>query len=174
MKFTNELRHEKTCFMLHHNLFITPFFGVQAIFLVSYPNHVISGVKCTAYIGKEVLNSHDLRSIQKHVITTHVMKRFRCICEQQRCRSASAQSDQHLCSRGLDRILLLAISKFQDKLATVVKHASLSLTWWVTSEDRFSHNVAQISLGKFHRAFFIIWVLWPFKIISLILSRDNR
>ena len=57
--------------------------GVQPIFRVSYPNHVISRVKCICYIGKGVLNSH-LRSkpepcyIQNCVIMNRVIKRFRC------------------------------------------------------------------------------------------------
>ena len=32
--------------------------GVQANFRVSYPNHVISRIKCVGYIGKKVLNSN--------------------------------------------------------------------------------------------------------------------
>ena len=56
---------------------------VQANLRVSYPNHVISRVKCIGYIGKGVLNSH-LGSktkpcyIQNHVIMNRVIKGFRC------------------------------------------------------------------------------------------------
>ena len=58
---------------------------VQANFRVSYPNRVISIVKCIGYIGKGILNSHlgsipDPCYIQNHVITNCVIKRFRCIC----------------------------------------------------------------------------------------------
>ena len=57
--------------------------GIQASFRVSYPNRVITRVKCISYIGKEVLNCH-LGSnpvpcyIQNRVITNRVIKRFRC------------------------------------------------------------------------------------------------
>ena len=56
---------------------------VQAYFIVSYPNRVISRVKCNSYKGKEVLNSHlesnpDPCYIQTHVIANCVIKRFKC------------------------------------------------------------------------------------------------
>ena len=58
--------------------------GVQASFRVSYPNRVITRVKCIDYIGKGTLNSHlgsnsDSCYIQNHVIMNRVIKRFRCI-----------------------------------------------------------------------------------------------
>ena len=57
---------------------------VQANFHASYPNRVISRVKCIGYIGKGILNSHlgsipDPCGIQNCVITNRVIKRFRCI-----------------------------------------------------------------------------------------------
>ena len=57
--------------------------GVQANFRVSYPNLVISRVKCIGYIGKGVLDSHLGSSshpcyIQNRVISNRVIKRFRC------------------------------------------------------------------------------------------------
>ena len=56
---------------------------VQAHFHVSYPNRVISRIKCNDYIEKWVLNDHlgsnpDLSYINC-VITNRVIKRFRCI-----------------------------------------------------------------------------------------------
>ena len=60
--------------------------GVQANFRVSYPNRVVTRVKCIAYIGKGILNSHlgsnsDPYYIQNRVITNRVIKRFRCMCK---------------------------------------------------------------------------------------------
>ena len=59
-------------------------FGIQANFRVSYPNRVISRVKCIRYIGKAVFDSHlgsspDPCYIQNRVISDRVIKRFRCI-----------------------------------------------------------------------------------------------
>ena len=58
---------------------------VQANFRVSYPNRVISRIKCIGYTRKGVLNSHlesnpDLCCIQNRVIMNLVIKRFRCMC----------------------------------------------------------------------------------------------
>ena len=58
--------------------------GVQANFHVSYPNLVISRVKCIGYMRKGVLNSHlesnpDPCCIQNCVIMNRVIKTFRCI-----------------------------------------------------------------------------------------------
>ena len=45
--------------LIHHNLFITLLLGSKPTSVhVSYPNRVISRVKCIGYIGKGVLNSH--------------------------------------------------------------------------------------------------------------------
>ena len=57
---------------------------VQANFRVSYPNRVITRVKCIDYVEKGILNSHlgfisDPCYIQNRVITNRVIKRFRCI-----------------------------------------------------------------------------------------------
>ena len=57
--------------------------GVQANFRVSYPNRVISRVKCIDYMGKGVLSSHlgsnpDPCCIQNRFIMNRVIKRLRC------------------------------------------------------------------------------------------------
>ena len=59
-------------------------FGVQAHFRDSYPNPVISRVKCIGCIRKGVLNSHSGSNLdpcynRNHVITNPVIKRFRCM-----------------------------------------------------------------------------------------------
>ena len=59
-------------------------FGIQANFRVSYPNRVISRVKCIGFIGKGVFDSHlgsspDPCYIQNRVISGRVIKRFRYI-----------------------------------------------------------------------------------------------
>ena len=66
-------------FHIYQNLFITLLLGSKQ----SYPNHVITRVKCIGYIEKEVLNcylgsSPDPCYIQNHVLTNCVIKRFRC------------------------------------------------------------------------------------------------
>ena len=73
------IRWMHACLVLlwHNNLFIT----LQAAYRVSYPNRVISRVKCIGYIGKGVLNSHLGSSpypcyIQNGVITHLVVKIF--------------------------------------------------------------------------------------------------
>ena len=58
-------------------------FGIQASFHVSYPNRVISRVKCICYIGKGVFDSHlgsspDPCYVQNRVVSDRVIKRFRC------------------------------------------------------------------------------------------------
>ena len=62
-------------------------------------------------------------------------------CEQQSRRSACAspQSDQHLCFRFLDSIIpLLAIPEISSfYLISVLKQASLSLTWSQTQKTAF-------------------------------------
>ena len=54
-------------------------FGVQAHFRVSYPNCVISRVKCIGCIRKRVLNSHSGSNLDPCYNQNHVIKRFRCI-----------------------------------------------------------------------------------------------
>ena len=62
------------------------------------------------------------------------------ICEQQKCRSASAsaQSDHYL-----DSIIpLVSISEFSSLyLVSVAAQVALSLSWW---KERFSHDVAHM------------------------------
>ena len=69
------------------------------------------------------------------------------ICEQQRRRSAcaSAQSDQRLCFRCLDRLMsLVSVTTIPSLLlASVAEQASLTLTRSETPEDTFSHDKAQ-------------------------------
>ena len=57
--------------------------GVQDNFRVSYPNRVITRVKCIGYIAKGILSCYlgsnsDPCYIQDRAITNRVIKRFRC------------------------------------------------------------------------------------------------
>ena len=56
------------------------FFGVQIQIRVSYPNHVISRVKCIGYIGNvpQIPSNIERCSIQNRVVMNHVIKRLRC------------------------------------------------------------------------------------------------
>ena len=81
----------------------------------------------------------------------HVMRKpVYAISEQQRLRSdcASTQSDQQFCSSLLCSIIpIVAKPKVSSlSLVSVAEQAGLSLTWSLTTEDRFSRDEAQIKL----------------------------
>ena len=69
------------------------------------------------------------------------------MCEQQRHWSAcaSVQSDQCLCCLLLSIIINFAVNwKANPRAACEAEQTVLSQTWSYTSEDRFSHGVAQM------------------------------
>ena len=72
------------------------------------------------------------------------------ICEQQKLRSncASTQSDQQFYGSLLCSIIpIVAKPKVSSlSLVSVAEQTCLSLTWSHTTEDRFSHDEAQIKL----------------------------
>ena len=72
------------------------------------------------------------------------------ICAQQRRKSASAQSDKHLCFHYLDSTIpILAKSKISRLyLASEAEQAGLSLNLVENPEDRFSHCEAHINYRK--------------------------
>ena len=83
IKFKMWKRWQKLIGGLHHNHFIT-FVRSHANFRVSYPNRIITRVKCIGYIEKGVLNGYlgsnsDPCYIQNSVIMHRVIKMFRCI-----------------------------------------------------------------------------------------------